>query len=183
MNGYGRLAKVVSCRRDLAERGAALITSLLFLLVLSLLGLVSMRSSILEERMAGNMSNRNLAFQAAEAALRDAEYYLESITLPTFDGTNGLYPVPTVGGTPRWETINWSGIDSRTISGENTIDGVASPPRYIIEELAEVTSSGPKSLKPTRRGNPSKSKAYRITARGVGGDGSAVVILQSTYIK
>lgn len=183
MRGYGRLFIGMTLRGDAAQRGMALITALLFLVVLSLLGLVGMQTSMLEERMAGNMGNRNLAFQAAEAALRDGEYYLENITLPTFDGTNGLYQVAAGGESPNWETINWDSSDSRVITGDNTIEGVAAQPRYIIEELAEVGATGPQSLKPTRRGLTSNSKAYRITARGVGGDGSAVVILQSTYIK
>lgn len=169
--------------RRSAQQGAALITSLLFLLVLSLLGLVSMQTSMLEERMAGNMSNRDQAFQAAEAALRDGEMYLENVTLPAFDGTNGLYQVVEAGGSPHWGIISWDSSDSRSISGDNTIAGVAAQPRYIIEELADVGATGPQSLKPTRRGQTSQSKAYRITARGVGGDGSAVVVLQTTFIK
>lgn len=167
-----------NAHRQFSQRGAALITSLLFLLVLSLLGLVSMQSSLLEERMAGNMNNRNMAFQAAEAALRDAEYYLESAVLPSFDGSNGLYQPVTPGDTPLWETVNWDDNDSRVISGSNTITGVAQQPRYIVEDLGAM-ESGRQSLVAGQA--IADARAYRVTARGVGGNGSAVVILQSTF--
>lgn len=55
------------------QRGVIFVTAMLFLVVLSLLVLSIMRTSILEERMAGHSRDWNLAFQAAESALRDAE--------------------------------------------------------------------------------------------------------------
>jgi type IV pilus assembly protein PilX len=62
------------------QRGSVLIVSLILLLVMTLLGLSAMQSSLLEETMAGNVRDHNLAFQAAEAALRDADAWL--YTLP-----------------------------------------------------------------------------------------------------
>lgn len=61
------------CQYTLQQRGIVLITAMMFLVVLTLLVLTIMRSSILEERMAGYSRDWNLAFQAAEAALREAE--------------------------------------------------------------------------------------------------------------
>lgn len=58
------------------EKGAALITSLVFLTVLTILGMSTLGTSLLESRMAGNMRDRNLAFQAAEIGLRDAELFI-----------------------------------------------------------------------------------------------------------
>jgi type IV pilus assembly protein PilX len=51
------------------ERGAALIVSLIVLLVLTLIGVAGMNSSILQERMAVNAQNMNRAFQAAESSV------------------------------------------------------------------------------------------------------------------
>ena len=51
-----------------------------------------MQNTLLEERMAGNLKDQNMALEAAEAALRDGEGYLETIvTTGGFNGTNGLY--------------------------------------------------------------------------------------------
>jgi type IV pilus assembly protein PilX len=54
------------------ERGAVLIVALLFLVILTILGLTAMSGTTMEERMAGNTRDINVALQAAEAALRDA---------------------------------------------------------------------------------------------------------------
>jgi type IV pilus assembly protein PilX len=55
-----------------------LITSLVLLLALTLLGLAAMQNTALEERMAGNLRSESLAFQSAEAALREGEIWLAS---------------------------------------------------------------------------------------------------------
>jgi Tfp pilus assembly protein PilX len=60
------------------QSGAALITSLIFLTILTILGMSTLGTAMLESRMAGNSRDKNLAFQAAEAALRDAEQYIEN---------------------------------------------------------------------------------------------------------
>lgn len=58
------------------QSGAALITSLVFLTVLTILGMSTLGTALLESRMAGNARDKLIAFQAAEAALRDAEQYI-----------------------------------------------------------------------------------------------------------
>jgi type IV pilus assembly protein PilX len=55
------------------ERGVALVVALVLLVVATLIGLAGVRSTNLQERMSANMYDRSLAFQRAEAALRDAE--------------------------------------------------------------------------------------------------------------
>jgi len=55
------------------QRGAALLMAMLFLVIITLIGVTSMVGTALEERMARNSRETNIAFQAAEAALRDAE--------------------------------------------------------------------------------------------------------------
>jgi type IV pilus assembly protein PilX len=59
--------------RHETECGAVLLVSLVMLLLLTLIGLAGMRMVQLEERMAGNLRDRQMAFQAAEAALRAGE--------------------------------------------------------------------------------------------------------------
>lgn len=58
------------------QAGAALITSLIFLSVLTILGMSTLGTALLESRMAGNARDRNIAFQAAEIGLRDAELFI-----------------------------------------------------------------------------------------------------------
>lgn len=54
------------------QAGAALVMSLVMLLVLTILGVAAMSTSSLEERMAGNIQEATHAFQAAESGLNRA---------------------------------------------------------------------------------------------------------------
>src|SRR3546814_12468600 len=73
------------------QNGSALIISLVFLLILTMIGIASIQDSTLQERMAGNERDKNLAFQAAEAALRVGEDHLRHTgALFSAAGTSGL---------------------------------------------------------------------------------------------
>ena len=52
------------------QQGAVLIMSLMILLVMTLIGLASMNSSLMQEKMASNAQINNSTFQAAESAIR-----------------------------------------------------------------------------------------------------------------
>jgi len=60
------------------QRGAVLITGLVILLLMTIIGVVAMRHSLLEERMSGNFKELQRSFQAAEAGLRHGESYARS---------------------------------------------------------------------------------------------------------
>lgn len=60
------------------ERGVALVVVLLFLIAVTGIGLWTARQSILSEGMARNQTDQTVAWQAAEAALRDAERDFQS---------------------------------------------------------------------------------------------------------
>lgn len=62
------------------QAGSALPISLMILLMLTILGISNMETTIREEKMASNTIDRQKAFQAAEAALRDAERKIENTT-------------------------------------------------------------------------------------------------------
>jgi len=156
------------------ERGAALVVALVFLLVLTVLGVTSMRSTTLQERMAGNLQDNNLAFQAAEAALREAEEFLTAAALPAFSGTDGLLQAQGDGGrVDFWNTYAWES-NSRQAAA---IGGVAQRPRFVIEELPPLPLQGGS----VSFGPLPEVGFYRVTARAVGGTEDAVVILQTTY--
>jgi hypothetical protein len=81
------------------QRGVTLVVALMLLLAVTLLGLASMRSTGMQERMSANLYDRAIAFQAAESSLREAETLLAAGTLGPFDGTvTGLYGKPAPGG-------------------------------------------------------------------------------------
>lgn len=84
-----------------SQRGAILVVALFMLLLLTIIGLSSMRGTALQESMAGSMRDSSLALQAAEAALRKGEGVVTekfiNNTLGTLDaapqtGTYGSFP-------------------------------------------------------------------------------------------
>ncbi|MCI0400643.1 MAG: PilX N-terminal domain-containing pilus assembly protein [Gammaproteobacteria bacterium] len=164
---------------DAQQKGAVLIVSIIVLLVLTLISVTAMQTTSLEEKMAGNMRNKNLAFQAAEASLRAGEGYLSGATLDSFDGTNGLYQ-PYTGSEQRWEIVDWyTPANVRTYDEDldgGDLNDLASMPTYIIEELSVEETGG--SLE---AGTVHDGKLYRVTSRGVGGTANAMVMLQSVF--
>lgn len=164
-----------------AHKGSVLIVSMLILLVLTLIGVTAMGTSALEEKMAGNGRDQNQAFQAAEAALRDAETFIESIAaVGAFNNSNGLY---AIGGAPSITlATTWTGTASRTSTG--TLAGVNSQPRYIIEMVSVSGAANPNAEEcyecPVTQGPTTN---LRVTARGTGGTDSSVVMLQAYYAR
>ena len=82
----------------------SLFPALMFLLVLCVLGVAALNSTLLQEKMAGNTKDMNVAFQAAEAGLRDAEADVVKNITPgsvfTSSCTNGLCTPPSTWPTP-----------------------------------------------------------------------------------
>lgn len=191
-----------ACERPCRQRGVALVTSLIILLLLTLISVTAMQSTTLEEKMAGNQRDEYLAFQAAEVALRAGESYLQGASVGPFvadtDATHlalsatGLYQ-PTLCTTgERWQQTNlWTANGSRAYAGD-ALAGVTETPRYIVEDLSSYTrctNAGVCTNVPLPK-TPGGSKKFgvvpdtgrfRVTARGVGGTTSSAVLLQSYY--
>lgn len=74
------------------EGGAILIVTLLFLVILTMLGITAMTGTTMEERMAGNTRDSAIALQAAEAALRDARR--DIMNIPAVDGASYGRAIP-----------------------------------------------------------------------------------------
>lgn len=60
------------------QQGMVLLLSLVFLLLLTLLGVSSMQNATLQEKMAGSVTLRNKTFQTAEAVLRIGESAIQA---------------------------------------------------------------------------------------------------------
>ena len=101
------------------QRGAVLIVALLFLTILTILGVTAMTTTTYEERLAGNARDSSTAFQAAEAALRDARRDLNGIVVPT-------------GYTPRNPPISGTtGFGDGTAADNGSCGASASVPQTI----------------------------------------------------
>ena len=97
------MTRIPSIRSRNGERGIALVVVLILLLVMSMLALVSLRSTLMEERMSANMADRSASFQAAEAALRQGEQIASAKpAVPGSGCLNGLCAIPSATAAPVW---------------------------------------------------------------------------------
>ena len=108
------------------------------LMVMTLIGVTGMQNSSMEEKMVANVRDIDLSFQAAEAALREAETSLQVAVLKEFDGSNtGLYQPATRDNPPLWEVdTTWSSAGAVPYTG--SLAYLSALPQYIIEELPPV---------------------------------------------
>ena len=177
------------------QRGLSLITALLFMVAALVLGVSVMSVNVMQERMIGNAKDRDLAMQAAEAALRDAERDL-SLHAATLvfkeDCSDGLCVPPSQRSVPSPLPIHagfaWAATKVRTYGAytsapayfqrDSSSQWVARQPIYVIEKLGNLGVGVGESM----LGAPgSRGTAYRITARGFGAREDTVVMLQSIY--
>ena len=178
-------------RSRMRQRGATLLIALLLLVVLLIMAVPGIQNAGLQERVAGNSRDRNLAFNAAESALRDAEGWLFSVpNVPVPESTvTGIYLAnqitslnPTASRQPAnaqpdavsptlWEDpaaiafIKSNGLAYGSKTGAAALPDVTIQPRYILEQLPNT---------------PGQPITYRITAAGFGRVG-ATVVLQSYF--
>jgi type IV pilus assembly protein PilX len=166
------------------QRGAALVVALLMLLVITVLGLASMQVARMEERMAGNSRDVNLAFQGAEAGLRDAEDGLRVLTArptncaaaPCSVWTQDFLPVD-LRDQPY---TTWWVPNAREygVAGTPEVTDVTRDPLYVVEDMGFV----PDSLA-IGHGPPEGRNFFRITANSSGASDTAEAVLESTYTR
>ncbi|MFC4260131.1 PilX N-terminal domain-containing pilus assembly protein [Marinobacter lacisalsi] len=144
------------------QQGSALIVSLIMLLLISLIGISSMQGTVLQERMASNLQDRNIAFQASERALKVGENWLAANALDALTNVRIADP------------FNWNGGGANSV-GLNTGDGqLNAEPAYHTGWVADYCPS-------PVAGDPCYSR-FAVTSRAVGGTDTAVVILQSMFM-
>ncbi len=170
------------------QRGISLLIVLILLLVTTMLGIVVLRGTLLEERMSANLYDRSLAFQAAESALRQAEAaVLAAVTAGNPIGVDCSAPATSCPLVP---------VDAYTGTSANWIDDAVSTqvlsagrPQYHIQFMGRRDSTDVLSLGSSANANqygggggiPLES-FYRIVSRSHNpGNASArsVVVLQS----
>ena len=130
------------------QTGVALMVVLILLVLMTLLALVSLRGTLMQERMSSSQYDRSLAFQSAEAALREAE--ATAGTKPDVPGsgcdadTTGVCAEPDPADAPRWLATNWNEISHEASDAD--LGTLAVKPRYIMavssNALHELYSKG-----------------------------------------
>ena len=156
------------------QRGWVLVVGLVILVMLTILSMALMKTTRLEEKMAGATRDMNLSFQAAESALRAAEIFIESKTdesdFNSLVVTNGIYSRTKDEPDNLFNPEVW--IDPHSKAIDLALQGVASPPRYMIKKLKKIDDED--DTAPT---------VFRVTVRGTGGTNNRATLLRSHYSK
>lgn len=148
-------------KRD-SQVGSALIVSLVMLLLISLIGISSMQGTILQERMASNLQDRNIAFQASERALKVGENWLADNANAAI--LNDRLVTPS----------NWNGAGNNSVALDTDDDQLSAEPAYHVGWTADYCPS-------PEPGSPCYDR-FAVTSRAQGGTDTSVVILQSMFM-
>jgi type IV pilus assembly protein PilX len=159
---------------------------MLFLIVLTLLGIALFRSTGLMNRISSNTRDKDRAFEAAQAALQYAEWWLASGAAGTASACTGLVSgnnkamihvcsnalaapaaAPWADGftyTPPNLVVNTGG---GLVSATNPDVNYQAAPMFYIESLGLAPDG--------------QTMLYQVTAAGFGGSASTVSVVRSTY--
>lgn len=191
------------------QRGAVLFVALVFLVLLTLLGLTAAGTSVLQERMTGGLRNSQMAMMGTESALRQGEVTLWSAPQLS-NGALAFPPCAQTGVQPCYYARTAGIIDERVtefrssrawlgnadgaavdagvytgLSGIEATANLASDPRYMIEDMGAAS-------KVNQIGNAGGAivpespltgeiHLYRITARSQGGNAGSMRVTESVF--
>jgi type IV pilus assembly protein PilX len=179
------------------ERGIVMFMALILLLILTLLGVALARTQTVEERLAQNDNNHQLALQTAEAALQAAfDEDVDGVYTNFTGAAPGLATVfqelNTGAGTTLGYNSTWTtpGVNTILYNGSGNIPANGPPllsapaaanAQFVIENMAGVVPPGCSSA---NAGNYGTQVVYvhRITAHSAGGDGTASATVQTLHI-
>ena len=183
---------MMSARR---QRGVTVLVCLMMLILVMLLGVSAAQMSLQGEKAARGERDRDVAFQAAEDALADAERDIQAGTavMAPCDAVPAVPAVPATPVTPvtapAWQRVDLSGVEdggkctlaygARTGAAMATGEGFLpfKKPRYVIERMechppGEDASAG-----------AAARYCYRVTVIGFGARPATEVVLQTVFSK
>jgi type IV pilus assembly protein PilX len=192
------------------QRGAALVVSLFMLIAVLLLSISGSQIALQEEKASRKDRDHQIAFQAAEAALMDAELDIENSpsqaksrsTIFSSDSTEGFTPgcgtrdsnfnwglctKAQDGAPPIWQTVDFidESANARTVpyghfTGHTIQTGAGTLPAKAPRYVIEL-------MPYTREGEEATAEDqayfYRVTAIGFGTRDTTQVVLQTFYRK
>ena len=178
-----RLRRAAQHRQALPQRGMILITALLLLLVVTILAVGMFRSFGLDERIAGNMRDKQRALSAAETAQQFAESWLQA-----GNGTSPVTCTAPVAATVQTCTAALTSFLSQPWSAGVTYTPPSPAPAMPIATSVNSGGQGTYSQAPifyitllNTTSNPQASY-FLIDAVGYGGSPDTVAVVESTYV-
>lgn len=168
--------------------GYALITAMIFLLILSGVAVMMLRSGSFQARIAGNTLDKQRAQQAAEAALRYAEWLVSQDSTTATITCAGVLDASVLTGAP---VCNATLTSPTTLPWPNRVDYV--PNNMTVKTggglvsgttgiAGDINYAGKPSFYIAATGfSASGARMFQITASGYGGSTNSASVLQSVY--
>lgn len=169
------------------QHGLVLVSSLLLLLVVTILAVSMFRSFGLDEKIAGNSRDKQLALQAAQSAEQAAENWLQTnLTLSPAAQNNLPNPLPTVACTTAVVAYTATGsnpICSNPLASPSTLPWAAGV-TYTLPTIS--TTNGPTMSAPPMfyiyaYSTASAPYLYQIDAVGYGSNPNTVALVEVIY--
>jgi type IV pilus assembly protein PilX len=156
------------------QKGATLIMGLVFLVILTVIGLASMDVTTIDVKVVANSKDRQLAFNAAESNLFDAAAEIRGGP-GALDATNvGFIDDSFAGDTDWWATSgNWANVGNPNESD------------FVIETadvIEEPAINGVSNVTQENTGVDKVYHEYPVLSKALG-PGGASVVLASQFLK
>ena len=162
------------------QRGTVLIIGLIILVIITMIGLTSMQTTTQQERMAGNLGDRNAALQFAEGALRQGEADLiTGLANFTANAGNGWFDVITNTAAPDpLDENNWGSdfVSATPVSVSYSSTQVT--PRYRIERQPSISFSAS-----IEAGAKKDLEVFEVTSYSSTVRNDTIVVLQTTFTR
>lgn len=162
------------------QSGMTLIIGLILLIMLSMIGVIGFRGTTLTERMAGNVQDKNISFQSAESAAKEA---LTFIAAGSFVGSvAGQYsPSLSLGGNSNyWTQGAGSSIAAANCTTASTFGwtNCSTPVGSLYSNNANTATYAIERLSSTPASSTETVTFFRVTARSMGASGNSESIVQ-----
>jgi type IV pilus assembly protein PilX len=190
------ITRILGSRSE--QRGVVLVSSLLLLLVVTIIALSMFRSFGIQEKIAGNMREKQRALQAAVSAQQYAEWWLSNYGAGTPSGAcaglaNANTNVNNVGICSNQLPVVVADVTNVPWLINNVPVGVTYTPPGM--QIGITTSTANTILNPTYAGAPTfyisdmgpsadasiPGEIYQVDAVGYGGNSNTVAVVESTY--
>jgi type IV pilus assembly protein PilX len=185
----------MNARLGRKQRGMALISALLLLLVVTIMAISMFRSFGTQEKIAGNVREKQRALNAAVSAEQYAEQFLASGNAPSTSACSGFVLAATGqvcnSGSmpPDFTALPWTAgiwftpftsnpvngvlntVNTTPTGGQGTAESYYQTPTYFITDLGFSPIAG-----------GTGGEVYQIDALGYGGTANAVAVVESTFL-
>ncbi len=162
------------------EGGFVLAIGMIMMLILSVIGVSTLRSGILQEKMSSNYLDKEQSFQAAESALRMVQRNIQSLSIGDIESRDGFVTADAVG---RYDNLNLQspGFDVTGIHDPTDPDNsLIAHPRAFMQKLS-TTESLKIGKEPANQ--EIAQHYYRVTAMSQGETASSFTALQGVVLR